>query len=338
MEWHIGQIQPDPNNIFFYWDGGKLEGERLSQAIDSIWSTRHFNPDRPIWLVSNTEQPVDWPNIRVTRWDDTIYSPMANTAEWTTIYNAAHPRDRSDLFRMLLLFKFGGTYIDTDDIALRSLPPIRQANIVSRSYDPHTCHYDGNTPADCVPGWTRETTSFEHLPWFPRNDCWYNWRPEHELIADIIKDGSQEPEKGINSIYTYHETGKPSWQTLILRHCMAALANHGKTWQSALTLLYLPESHVANCSQWDRGDHGGELHSIWPQSPQPWGQQEFTQEQASLFLQQALELWPMACHMWLHDKGDGISQQWAIDAPKQPHQLMSTHIIQSIRVIIGRIY
>ena len=336
MLWHISQIQPDVNNIFFYWDGQRLEGDRLTQAIDSIWSTRHFNPERPIWFITNTEEAADWPNIRVTRWDDTIYSQMPNAQEWTTVYNAAHPRDRSDLFRLLLLHKFGGSYIDTDDIAIRPIPPTRQANIVSRSYDPHTCHYDGNTPEDCVPGWTRETTGFEHIPWFPRNDCWYNWRAEHELIQSIIREGSQQPELGINSIYTWGKTGKPSWQTLILQNCMAALANHGKTWQSALTLIYLPESHVATCSQWDRGDHGGELHAIWPQSPLPWGQQEFTLNQATQFIDRARAQWPMAAHMWLHDKGDRISSQWDPRAPKRNKQLMSTHIIQTIRQEIGQ--
>lgn len=335
--WHLRDIQPGKHNCFFYWDGSKLDGERLSQAIDSIWSTIHFNPDRKIWLISNTEAPEDWPNVRVTKWDDSIYSDMPNAEEWAKIYNTAHPRDRSDLIRLLLLYKYGGSYIDTDDICLRAMPPLEKENIVSRSYDPHTCHYDGWKPEDCIPGWTRgETSEFQHIPWFPRNDCWYNWQPKHELIFSVIKAGAEKPEAGINSIYTAGRTGKLSWQSLILIELKNRLHEWGKTWQSALTLIYLPESHVSACSHWDKGHYGGELHSIWPKSEQPWGQQEFSSLEADTWLATALDRWPLASHLWLHDKGARVSPQWHLRAPHKTTELMSTHIIRKIRAQIGR--
>ena len=331
--WHISEIEQTDQNIFFYWDGQPIKRDyhRWVQARDAIVTTQHFNSTRPIWLISNCEQPEDWPGIRVTRWDDTLYSPMPHATQWAGLYNAAGPRDRCDVIRFLLLYKYGGSYVDTDDICLQPIQPYIK-NIVSQSYDPHTCHYDGWEPADCLPGWMRgHDQGWNHIPWFPRTDCWYNWQPEHELILGLIKRGSEKPEAGINTIYSYGENKQLSWQSLILLECKSQLNNYNKTWTSALTLIYLPESHVAHCCTWDRGDHGGPIHSIWPKSALPWGKQLFTEEQYHQFWKRAQRLWPNAAHMWLHDKGDGISPEWDPRAPKQSQQLMSTHIIRGLR-------
>ena len=335
--WHISEIEPTDQNIFFYWDGEPIKSDynRWVQARDAIASTLHFNLDRPVWLISNCEEPEDWPNVRVTRWDDTLYSPMPHAEEWAKQYNAAGPRDRCDVSRFLLLYKYGGSYVDTDDICLQPLPPFKK-NIVSRSYDPHTCHYDGWQPEDCMPGWTRGLDKgWNHIPWFPRTDCWYNWQPEHQLVLNIIKRGAQSPKTGINTIYSFANNKKLSWQSLILLECKAQLANHNKTWESQLTLLYLPESHVARCSTWDLGKHGGELHAIWPEGQGEWGRQLYTKEQADLFLKKAYGLWPNMSHLWLHDKHEDISPEWDPRAPQQPQQLMSTHIIRAIRQECG---
>lgn len=336
--WHISEIEQTDQNIFFYWDGVQIKRDRnrLIQTTDAIFSTLHFNPDRPIWLISNCEQPEDWPGIRVTRWDNELYSPMPHAEQWAELYNRAGPRDRCDVIRFLLLYKYGGSYVDTDDICLAPMPN-EEKNIMCRSYDPHTCHYDGWRPEDCVPGSTRGAASqWQHIPWFPRTDCWYNWAPQHELILNIIKRGSESPERGINTIYSYGDTKQLSWQSLIMLEAKAQLANHGITWQAQLTLLYLPESHVATCCYWDRGDYGGELHQIWPASQAEawagdWGRQQYTLEQANQFWAAAKLQWPYMTHMWLHDKGKGISPEWDPRATPKATQLMSTHIIRTIR-------
>jgi hypothetical protein len=101
-----------------------------------------------------------------------------------------------------------------------------------------------------------------------------------------------------------------------------------------MTLLYLFESHVANCSVWDQGKHGGEMHKIYPQGKGQWGSQEFPRQQAVQFLYKCLEEFPLATHLWLHDKGDGISPQWHYNYNNE-WALLTTHWIQHIRKVAG---
>jgi len=47
-----------------------------------------------------------------------------------------------------------------------------------------------------------------------------------------------------------------------------------------------------------------------------------------------MEEFPMATHLWLHDKGKGISPQWHYNYNKD-WALLSTHWIQHIRKVAG---
>lgn len=331
---YIDSVKPTPKNIWFYWDG-ECQGERLQQLYDSLISTRYFNPKRPIYLVSNTfnQLPIFTKyNIKIIRWKDSIYRHIPNGEKWKPLYNIAHPRDRCDLFRILFLKGWGGSYIDTDDIAVRPLPPIHIKNIVCRSYDPHVCHYDGLKPEDCLPGNLRNKPQFNHIPIYPRNDVWLNHDLNSPIVTSLLNRPELDPSKGINSIYSYSNGGSVGWQTMILRACKENLATHGKEWHLEMTLLYLFESHVATCSIWDQGKHGGEMHAIYPSGEGNWGNQEYPRQQAIQFLYKCLEEFPRATHLWLHDKGDGISKQWRHGYDNEI-ALLSTHWINYIRKI-----
>jgi glycosyltransferase involved in cell wall biosynthesis len=333
---NIDDVKPDPANVWFYWDGN-CEGERLQQLYDSLISTRYFNPERPIYLVSNTfdQLPIfDEHNITVVRWGDSIYRHMPNGEAWKPLYNAASARDRCDLLRFLFLKGWAGSYIDSDDMAVRPLPPVHVKNIVCRSYDPHTCHYDGLKPEDCLPGHLRGKPQFDHIPIFPRTDIWLNHHLDSPIVRGLLHRPEHKPEQGINTIYSHANGGGVGWQTMILRTCEDNIATHGKEWHLDMTLLYLFESHVANCSVWDQGKHGGEMHQIYPKGQGNWGSQEYPRQQAVQFLYKCLEEFPGATHLWLHDKGDGISAQWHYDY-NQEWALLSTHWIQHIRKVAG---
>ena len=331
---NIDTVTPNPANVWFYWDGN-CEGERLQQLYDSLFSTRYFNPDRPIYLVSNTfdQLPIfDEHAIDVVRWGDSIYRHMPNGEQWKPLYNAASHRDRCDLLRFLFLKGWAGSYIDSDDMAVRPLPPVHVKNIVCRSYDPHTCHYDGLKPEDCLPGHLRGKPEFDHIPIFPRTDIWLNHHLDSPIVNGLLNRPEHKPEQGINTIYSHANGGGVGWQTMILRTCNDNIETHGKEWQLDMTLLYLFESHVANCSVWDQGKHGGEMHKIYPLGQGQWGSQEYPRQQAVQFLYKCLEEFPLATHLWLHDKGDGISPQWHYDYNEE-WALLSTHWIQHIRKV-----
>ena len=337
----LNQVTPNPNNIWFYWDG-PCEGDRRQQLYDAVFSTRGYNPTRPIFLVSNTwqqEKVLTDIGVEVIRWDDTIYDLFPNGDRWRPLYNAASARDRCDLLRFLFLKGWGGSYIDSDDMAIRPIPEVTKKthNIVCRSYDPHTCHYDGNTPEMCLPGHLRGKPEFDHIPIFPRTDVWLNhlWN-NSPIVNHLLEREEHDPDLGINTIYSYHNTKQVSWQTMILRSCQDLLNLHGREWHLEMTLLYLYESHVANCSYWDQGRYGGELHQIWPESQPPhhhWGQQRFTRQQFELFKDEALQRFPKATHLWLHDKGDYISDEWNARHQTMLFQLnlLSTYWIEETR-------
>ena len=332
----IDYVNPDPLNIWFYWDGNCV-GERLQQLYDSLISTRYFNPHRPIYLVSNTftqEQIFTKYNIKVVKWTDTIYRHMPNGEAWKPLYNAASARDRCDLLRFLFLKGWGGSYIDSDDMAVRPLPAVGRKNIVCRSYDPHTCHYDGVTEDQCLPGYLRGKPEFDHIPIYPRTDIWLNHEPDSPVVTALLNRPEHDPDKGINTIYSHAEGGSIGWQTMILRTCNAMLSTHGKEWHLDMTLLYLFESHIANCSQWDQGKWGGEMHSIYPKGHGQRGHQKYSRQEAVEFLYKALEQFPNATHLWLHDKGNDISKEWHYDF-NSDWALLSTHWIQHIRKVAG---
>ena len=332
----IDEVKPSPNNVWFYWDGN-CEGERLQQLYDSLISTRYFNPDRPIYLVSNTfeQLPIFTKHkIRVVRWGDTIYRHMPNGEQWKPLYNAASHRDRCDLLRFLFLKGWGGSYIDSDDMAVRPIPPVHVKNIVCRSYDPHTCHYDGVTAEDCLPGHLRGKPEFDHIPIFPRTDIWLNHHLDSPIVNGLLNRPEHKPEQGINTIYSHANGGGVGWQTMILRTCLEHLNTHGKEWHLEMTLLYVYESHIANCSHWDQGKWGGEMHNIYPKGQGNWGSQEYPRQQAVQFLYKCMEEFPMATHLWLHDKLPTISPQWRYDWNRD-WALLSTHWIQHIRKVAG---
>ncbi len=344
----INQVKPNQLNIWFYWDG-PCEGERRQQMYDSLFSTRGFNRSRPIYLVSNTweQEPIlTERGIEVVRWDDTIYDLMPNGDRWRPLYNQASARDRCDLLRFLFLRGWAGSYIDTDDMCIRPIPMPSlhlnnkqsnlNANMVCRSYDPHTCHYDGNTREMCLPGnLRRQKPQYDHIQIFPRTDVWLNHQENSPIVRHLLNRPEMDPDRGINTIYSYGDSEVVSWQTMIMRTCHDMLPQHRKTWNLEMTLIYLYESHVANCSHWDQGLHGGEMHQIWPDTQllEPWGSQRFTRQQFMTFKKQALNQFPKATHLWLHDKGDSISPEWnaRYSTNNNRHNLLSTYWIEQIR-------
>lgn len=290
-----------PNLIHFYWDG-PISETRFKILKDSVYSTRVFNPNHKIQLVTNTLNQSDFEerfDIEVVRWDESFFDGLLISPQKVLKYKNANPRDFSDLFRLILLYQFGGTYIDTDDLCI--FPLSTTPNIVCRSYDPHTSFYNKIEPEGCVPGWTREIAGYDHIPMFPRNDCWQNWIPKHNFIWKMLNHPQFQANEDIVWI-----GGDWSWQSIANDICLQKLDECGIDWNFRLTLLYLFEDFVSASSFWDRCHHGGEMCDIWNELPNlkdyEWGFYKCDIKTANQFYQKIIDTYPNISHLWLHSK------------------------------------
>jgi hypothetical protein len=318
-------------NIFFFW-GGDISESRLKILQDCVYSTRVFNPTRPIYMVSNSiqEDMLDPKfNIQIYRWDDTLFDDLPIPKDHIEKhYLKAHPRELSDLIRLVLLYKFGGSYIDTDDLAIKALAPIANKNIVCRSYDPHTCHYNKLTPEDCIDGIHREIRGYDHIQMFPRNDCWVNFEPRSLFIQDIL---SNEKIAGAEkAIYIGDDF---SWQSLTLDTCKKHIASIGETYNLALTLMYVYEDFVSASSYWDRCLYGGEMCDLWNEmdgvKDMEWGFYKCSKSTALDYLEKVRSIYPCVSHLWLHSKD--MNKDWLLPELTEDKYQVSTWIYQNIK-------
>lgn len=299
------------SNIFFYWDG-HIHDSRLKILRDCIYSTRFFNPTHRIIVVSNSlkEEIFDSKyKIEIMPWDDTIFDTIPIPFELIKEhYLPASSRERSDLMRLVLLYKFGGSYIDTDDLAIKSICKI--PNLVCRSYDPHTCHYNGLKPEDCIEGKHREIEGYDHINIFPRNDCWLNFEKNSKFIHDILANP-----KIVEAGKALYIGDGVSWQSLALETCKSHIDRIGNTFNLGLTLLYLYEDFVSASSTYDRCTQSGEMCDIWKELPNvddyDWGHYKTDKKTALHFYSKVYWKYPYLSHMWLHSKD--MKDEWLID-------------------------
>jgi hypothetical protein len=324
------------NTIFFYWDGYLDDlSPRRKMLNDCIYSTRIFNPNHTIIVVSNTLKEKEFDpkyNILVRTWDlslfDDIPIPKSLIEEH---YINVNPRERSDLIRMVLLYKYGGSYMDTDDLAIKPINQTKE-NLVCRNYDPHTAHYNNLTPEDCIKGTHREIPGYDHLNIMPRNDCWLNFNPKSKFIYSILSN--PKIVEANKAIYIGDNT---SWQSLTLEACKS---NKIKIdYNLGLTLLYLYEDFVSASSIWDRCHHGGEMCDIWKKLPDmdnySWGFYKCDKETAISFYREIYDKYPYVSHMWLHSKD--MKEEWLIDELDESQKYsVSTWIYDNIKKQINK--
>lgn len=316
-------IKENDRNIFFYWDG-PISDSRKKILEDCIYSTRIFNQDRPIYLVSNSISEVNKKyDIQTINWDDSLFNGI--NIPTLKKYKNANYRDISDLIRLVLLYQFGGSYIDTDDLCINKMPTLK--NLVCRSYDPHTCHYNNIKPENCIEGKYREIRGYDHIYIFPRNDCWLNFEPKSKFIFDILTN-----EKFLKSKEVVHIGDSFSWQSLTLESCLKNIKDIGNTFNLGLTLLYLYEDFVSASSFWDRCNYGGEMCDIYKTLPElnayKWGFYKCDKETADSFYKKILQTYPYVSHMWLHSKD--AKKEW-IEDEIPPISSLSNWIYKSVK-------
>jgi hypothetical protein len=318
-------IQPSISNIFFFWNGA-ISQPRMKILEDCVYSTRVHNPTDPIYLISDTLKNEDFSpsmGIQVLPLTDDFFEGVPVDQAIVAKYRAADPRCFSDFFRLVLLYKFGGSYVDTDDLCIRQYDR-QYTNVICRSYDPHTAFYNQIPDSACVPGIYREIRGYDHIPFFPRNDCWANFKPKH-IFFDAMFYRLNELGEERNPITIL---GSESFQSLTLKVAQELGWGTGPIkFQFGLNLLYLFEDFVAGCSSWDRGDHGGEMHDLYdtlemPFRNQPWGHYKCDQTTASYFFGRVGLKYPTLTHLWLHSKDQ--EPEWFVPVDQNELYYLST--------------
>ena len=79
-------------------------------------------------------------NISCVKWDISFFDGLDISAEKLNKYMGSHPRTFSDLFRIVLLYKFGGSYIDTDDLAIKKFDIISPNRVFVHRANKHQNH------------------------------------------------------------------------------------------------------------------------------------------------------------------------------------------------------
>lgn len=324
------------NTIFFYWDGYlDISSPRRKILNDCIYSTRIFNPTHDIIIISNSLKQEEFDpkyKILVRTWDLSLFddTPFPKSLV-EQHYITANPRERSDLIRMILLYKFGGSYMDTDDVAIKPINQTKE-NIVSRCYDPHTCHYNNILPEECISGINREISGYDYINIMPRNDCWLNFNPKSKFIYSILSNP-----KVINSDKALYIGDDTSWQSLTLEACKSNQIE--VDYNLGLTLLCLYEDFVSASSTWDRCAHGGEMCDIWKSLPNiddyEWGFYKCDKQTAMSFYKEIYDKYPYLSHMWLHSKD--MKEEWLInELDENKKYSVSTWIYDNIKKQINK--
>jgi hypothetical protein len=306
-------IEKNINNIFLFWEGD-INENRLKILITVIKSIYYFNNDNQkiMYLFSNSlseDKITSILNIcKLVRYSYNeliINTPIEHKENIKNAYEKIQGDGRmfSDFFRFMVLYKYGGTYTDTDNICIRKLPTYK--NIICRTYDPHTAFYDNIKDEDCILGEYKFNKQYTNITFAVRNDCWINFEPNDYLLHLIINSDKLVDAKN-NVLYISDASG--SWQGLILtiiRDNIKQLTENNK-YILGLNLLYLYEKFIAVSSSWDRCEHGGELCSLYNELPNikdfEWGDYKTDKTTALLFLEKCKSYFPTASFLWMGDK------------------------------------
>ena len=326
-------------DIYFFWYGS-ISDTRLDVLKTCIFSTKMHNQDRNVILYTDSinkemlgsKYDIELRQVDMSMFNDTPLNIDIIKSNYCDDINGklclkCHPREFSDLFRIVLLYKFGGSYVDTDDACLRPIGNTK--NIVARCCDPHTCHYSNISHDRLMPAKYREIDGYD-LPMFIRNDCWLNWEPKSAFLHDLLTD--QRLNNADRALYIGDDF---SFQSLALDICNKHLFKIGDNFNLRMSLLHLYEGHIGVSSYYDRGHFGGEIHDIWNKLPDidkhEWSRYKCTKDVAIGFINEVLSIYPDTCFLYLQDK-DMIPAYF--DDTDEHMQLMSTHIYKHIKSLI----
>ena|GEM_PF-3201688 len=249
-------INASVDNIYLLWEYPLKDREARLRLDCSLRTICFFNAGKRIFVFSNTLEArvidhIDFNNndVSIVRW-----SP-ASTVRDTPFEDKVSDGDSKDLgwglfsdfFRLSCVYRWGGTYVDIDNICIREIPAMR--NVLSRTYDPHSFE---KVDTKLVPGELRDGPNkerYNHIPFRFRMDPLLNFEPRHRFLAELIETGLAEYEPHVRT-----------WQMLAGEVFMRDIEAGRRTVNLALLLVYLPDGR--NCyeySDYDKCLYGGEM-------------------------------------------------------------------------------
>ena len=297
------------NKVFLYWEGD-ISQKRLDILKMTIQSINYFNKDKDIYLYTNSLYNDDRLNsikniCNITKYtyDDLVKDTLLeDNIKVKNIYEKEINNGRvfCDFFRYVILYKYGGTYTDTDNVCFRKFKKMN--NIICRTYDPHTAVYDRIPDDECIPGKYKYNQKYTNIPFAIRTDCWINMIPKNNYLKLILS--SEELYKHNKPLYINEDTG--SWQGLILRTAYNNIDVVSKENIFGLTLIYFYETFIANSSEWDKCTKGGEMCELYDKLPNikehNWGQYNTDKLTSINLLNKIKDIFPTSCFIWYGDK------------------------------------
>ena len=340
------ELVPSRENIFLFWENGHTPWKKVADSgraditKTALWTTCKFNPNRPVYLFSNSAKVSDYDHkdvnftiVRYTFKDLVRDTPLDRNehAKLSYGWDGINPRIVCDVIRILLIYKYGGTYVDTDNVCVKPIVD-SPSNIISRTFDLADSHWCNILPetkypqpqpireatlnTHCFDGRLRENGLFPEKNFFVRMDGWVNWEPRHKLPAEML-GGQLFNDRGEHFGYgsEFWAYAPPTWlyRTLI-DHYEDVMVDS----TFGLTLLYLYEVFMNRDFAVTHG--WGEMLEIYYETVPgfdgthamlkgrdveglTWGEgMQVTEDIANKFLDKCKVRFPYASFLWMNDK------------------------------------
>lgn len=255
----IRDVRCSTKNVFLLWEYPFWHLEGFIQLTTCLRTLCHFNNDRVINLFSNALPPerlfgvpLGSNSLRIVSWtpDDLVRGTPFDRPGMDFGPDPLGWVHFSDPFRIACLWRWGGTYTDTDNICIAPLPS--EKNLLSRTYDPHSFDKKGEV---LVPGTLREgpdKARYAHIPFRLRQDPFVNFEPEHRFLARLVESARE-----------HNVPRDKRWQALLTEVFMGEVDRGVEDVHARLLLVYFPDGRGCyDYSDHDKCLHGGEICDI----------------------------------------------------------------------------
>lgn len=274
-------VKPNIKNFHVLWEyelNNKEGIDRLSVCIPSL---QYFNPDKIIYIYSTKLtyeflSKLNIFNVIIVRWElneikkDTPFEEFLINMNVSCIKNPIQISKSSnwvlqhlaDIFRLCVIYKFGGSYSDVDNIFIKKMSDDK--NLISRTYDPHSFHQKNYLLIDGA--LREENKDYNHIKFRARNDPIFNFEPNDSYILDVINMGLSKYSYDFIDGYKVISNrimNNNAWQNIMTNVYLEDLNKNKTRVKFVLLLNYLPDGKgVYRYDDYGKCIHGGEMCDI----------------------------------------------------------------------------
>ena len=142
LHMNLNEYRDPSKNIFSIWTKGDIV--KNPDVLSCFFSMAEYNPEKNIYIMSNIIDPIlfiKYQNIHIVKYSIEIL--LADTPAFngyfdikTQISNSKYwYSHETDLIRFIMLYKYGGIYLDSDIVVLRNIDYEHIKNTVSLEAD-----------------------------------------------------------------------------------------------------------------------------------------------------------------------------------------------------------